>query len=176
MSAPEFRAALLSEYPAVRRYALKLTRNPDDADDLAQLVMMHALEGAASYEPARGLQPWLISICRRKFISEHLRRAWRRAELSDPDGALSARCAADCPDPDAALDARAALRLADQLAPRDRGILFEIASGEGYARVASRFAVSLTQVKNRAYRGAAKFAAILLASGHIVPGRGWRCV
>ncbi|WP_244542754.1 sigma-70 family RNA polymerase sigma factor [Devosia crocina] len=52
----------MSELPALRRYALSLTRDPGNAEDLVHDALVRAMERSASYDPAGNLRGWLMSI------------------------------------------------------------------------------------------------------------------
>ena len=63
--------------PALRRYALVLTRDFDAAEDLVQESLSRALAGARHWRPDGNLAAWLLSILHNTFIS-----GWRR-EMSE---------------------------------------------------------------------------------------------
>lgn len=58
---------------SLRRYALVLTRNGDEAEDLVQEALTKALSGARLFAPERDLRVWLFSILHNAHISR-LRR------------------------------------------------------------------------------------------------------
>ena len=63
-----FGEALVALLPNLRRYALSLTRRPDQADDLVQQTVERAIAGAASFDSVQRLEPWLFRITRNAFI------------------------------------------------------------------------------------------------------------
>ena len=66
---------------ALRRYALVLTRNGNEAEDLVQEALTRALAGAHLFSPGRDLRVWLFSILHNAHISRLRRRSTaRRAE------------------------------------------------------------------------------------------------
>ena len=66
---------------ALRRYALVLTRNGDEAEDLVQEALTRALNGAHLFSPERDLRVWLFSILHNAHVSRmRRRRVARRAE------------------------------------------------------------------------------------------------
>lgn len=69
---------VLAHLPALRRYALVLTRNPDRADDLVQEALVRALEGADTWRPGRDVRAWLLSILHNAFIS-----SWRHQQAGE---------------------------------------------------------------------------------------------
>jgi RNA polymerase sigma-70 factor (ECF subfamily) len=48
--------------PDLRRYALALTRNGHDAEDLVQETLARAYDRRASFRPGEALRPWMMSI------------------------------------------------------------------------------------------------------------------
>ncbi|MGD9509504.1 MAG: sigma-70 family RNA polymerase sigma factor [Geminicoccaceae bacterium] len=76
----------------LRRYALVLTRSSDEAEDLVQEALLRAIAGAASWQPARGLRPWLLSIVHNTHVSRQRRRQVEQAargELAQAEPAVS---------------------------------------------------------------------------------------
>ncbi len=58
---------------SLRRYALVLTRDGDEAEDLVQEALTKALAGASLFSPERDLRVWLFSILHNAHVSR-LRR------------------------------------------------------------------------------------------------------
>lgn len=76
----EFNKGIEEAFKAKRllAYALSLTRDKDDADDLVNDTMVLALDNRASFEPGSSLIGWLFRIMRNCFISKLRReRAYR---------------------------------------------------------------------------------------------------
>lgn len=57
----------------LKRYAMKLARNPPDADDLVQDCLLRALARAHQFEPGTNLPAWLMTILRNLFINRYQR-------------------------------------------------------------------------------------------------------
>ena len=69
-------------YDRVYRYLVVALKNPDDAQEVAQDVFVHALSKLARYEPERGsFGDWLFSMVRSRAI-DHLRK--RRVDAVEP--------------------------------------------------------------------------------------------
>lgn len=58
----------------LRRYALALTGNSDQSDDLVQETLARAIEGAGSWDPRRDLRKWLFGIMHNTHASAVRRR------------------------------------------------------------------------------------------------------
>jgi RNA polymerase sigma-70 factor, ECF subfamily len=77
----------------LRRYALVLTRDGDQAEDLVQEALLRAIAGAATWLPGADLRPWLLSIVHNTHVSRRRRRlveAAGAAELAAAGGAAVA--------------------------------------------------------------------------------------
>ena len=59
----------------LRRYALALTRNVDQADDLVQDTLAGAIESASSWDPRRDLRRWLFGIMHNVHVLASRRRS-----------------------------------------------------------------------------------------------------
>ena len=58
----------------LRRYALVLTRDPDQAEDLVQEALVRAMAAARTWRPGSPVQPWLLSIVHNAHVSRERRR------------------------------------------------------------------------------------------------------
>jgi RNA polymerase sigma-70 factor, ECF subfamily len=56
------------------RTALRLTRNPEDAEDLVQETYLKAYRHYASFRPGTNLRAWLFKILKNTFINDYRRR------------------------------------------------------------------------------------------------------
>ncbi len=70
-----FGAEALAWLPAVTRYALSLTRDEADADDLVQDTYLNAYRGWDSYTPGTDCRSWLFTICRNSYYRTREREA-----------------------------------------------------------------------------------------------------
>ncbi|MGK9232521.1 sigma-70 family RNA polymerase sigma factor [Inquilinus limosus] len=68
---------VIAELPGLKRYALVLTRDAAEAEDLLQETLLKAYEGRRSWQPDRALRPWLFAIMHNAHAS---RLRGRRAE------------------------------------------------------------------------------------------------
>ena len=57
----------------LRRYALVLTRDADQAEDLVQESLVRAIAGAAGWQAGRELRPWLLSIVHNTHVTRRRR-------------------------------------------------------------------------------------------------------
>lgn len=75
----------------VARFALSLTRDESDADDLVQDTYLRAYRAWHQFEPGTECRAWLFTICRNQFLN-HRVRAEREVAFDAPE--LEARQAA----------------------------------------------------------------------------------
>jgi RNA polymerase sigma factor (sigma-70 family) len=78
---------MIEELPAyvagLRRYALALTGNGWEAEDLVQETLTRAIAGAASFRREGNLRGWLFSIMHNAFVSSLRSRRTVERELND---------------------------------------------------------------------------------------------
>jgi RNA polymerase sigma-70 factor (ECF subfamily) len=82
-----FETAMLPHLKHVANFALSLTRDRADADDLVQETYLRALRGWKTFSPGSDARRWLFTICHNFFLS--LRRR-RRPVVESDDGDLEA--------------------------------------------------------------------------------------
>ena len=71
---------------SLRRYALALTRNGDEAEDLVQECLSRAIAGADTFRPDSDLRVWLFRILHNVHVSNLRRRKLEAAAHADSDG------------------------------------------------------------------------------------------
>lgn len=87
MNGNDLVTAIEQESPHLYRYALTLTHDPDDAEDLVQDCLERALARRSQYLEGTQLRRWLFTILRNRHIDQW-RRSLRRGThlpLSDQD-------------------------------------------------------------------------------------------
>lgn len=68
-----FEAEVLPHLDAMHRTAVRLTRNPSDADDLVQDAVVKAYRFFDSYEQGTNIRAWLLKILSNVFFSKYRR-------------------------------------------------------------------------------------------------------
>lgn len=71
-----------NEQNALNSYALQLTKNSEDANDLVQETLLKALTYQAKFKEGTNLKGWLYTIMRNSFINNY-RRIMRRNTFID---------------------------------------------------------------------------------------------
>ena len=96
LGADEFQVLLVEVLPSAFGYALRLTRNRADAEDLVQDAALRAFRASATFEAGTNFKAWIFRILTRCFWANHRRRQ-RRPNTVDfddtPDLYLYARSA-----------------------------------------------------------------------------------
>ena len=92
----EFEQLVLEHMDMLYAVALRLTRNPADAQDLTQNCVVKALRFHAKFQAGTYIKAWLLTILRNTFINEY-RRKVRRPSFVELSGAEQA--ADTAPDP-----------------------------------------------------------------------------
>ncbi len=75
---------LIAEAENLRKFALHLTRNKSDADDLVQSTILRALEKSDYFEDGTSLRKWTSKIMFNLFVTDY-RRKTRFETQYDPD-------------------------------------------------------------------------------------------
>lgn len=145
-----FQALFQSYSPRIRAYLIKLTRNPQAAEDLMQETMLAIWRKAGQFDPARGAaSAWIFTIARNIWIDAW--RKQRRPEIDPDDPALAAD-----PEPDAAKlielrQSRDALHKAMQTLPPEQIDLIRLSFFEeaSHSTIASQLGLPIGTVKSR---------------------------
>ncbi len=77
----EFEEVALPHLNALYNLALKLTRNPKDAEDLVQEAYLRAFRFFDSYKPGTQIKAWLFRILRNTFINRYRAKKVRPDEV-----------------------------------------------------------------------------------------------
>ncbi|MBN2631793.1 MAG: RNA polymerase sigma factor [Rhodobacteraceae bacterium] len=79
-----FRRDLVALVPKLRRFALSLTGNMPDADDLVQAACEKALRNVAQFVPGTRMDSWMYRIVQTLWLDDR-RKLTRRGASVDPD-------------------------------------------------------------------------------------------
>lgn len=94
---PEFENLVLEHMDMLYAVALRLTRNPTDAQDLTQNTVVKALRFHNKFKEGTYIKAWLLTILRNTFINEYRRQA-RRPTLVELTGTEASE--SEGPDPE----------------------------------------------------------------------------
>ena len=144
----DFHQQLTAILPRLRIYALSLTRNRDQADDLVHDTVVKALAGRHSFQLGTNLAAWLFRIQRNEFIS-----GIRRQRPTVPVDSTVAESLSHPPHQESGLIMREFLTAFAKLAPTQReALLLAVVEGQPYDIIAAHTGVSVGTVKSRISR------------------------
>jgi RNA polymerase sigma-70 factor (ECF subfamily) len=153
---------LVTHLPALRAFALSLTRNRATADDMMQDAVLKAWTNMDKFQPGTNMRAWLFTILRNNFYSS--RRKLNR-EVADIDNAFSDTLSVK-PDHDGRLQMMDFKAAFDQLADEHREALILVgASGFSYDDAAQMCGVATGTMKSRVNRARAKLTEMLELDG-----------
>lgn len=152
------RDALVTHLPALRAFALSLTRNGATADDMVQDTVVKAWTNIEKFKPGTNMRAWLFTILRNTYYSS--RRKAKR-EVADVDGVF-AKTLSVKPEHDGRLQMSDFKQAFEQLPDEQREALILVgASGFSYEEAAQMCGVAIGTIKSRANRGRAHLAELL---------------
>lgn len=84
-----FRQDLVALVPKLRRFALSLTGNAADADDLVQSACVKALKNASQFQEGTRMDSWMYRIIQTLWIDDRRRAKVQGAKVDPEDAGLS---------------------------------------------------------------------------------------
>jgi RNA polymerase sigma-70 factor, ECF subfamily len=160
-----FEEEALKHLDALYRTALRMTRNPSDAEDLVQDALVRAYRFYDRFQPGTNFRAWLFKILTNTYINTYRRKQGRPQESSLEDteefflyNQLSADQEERVSDVEGtvidALGADAIQRAIDQLPPQFRTtVQLSDVEGLSYAEIAEATGVAKGTVMSRLFRG-----------------------
>lgn len=158
MSTLDPKDELVTHLPALRAFALSLTRNRATADDMVQDAVLKAWSNMDKFKPGTNMRAWLFTILRNTFYTS--RRKLNR-EVADVDNAFSDTLAVK-PEHDGRLQMMDFKQAFDQLPDEHREALILVgASGFSYEEAGEMCGVATGTIKSRVNRARTKLANLL---------------
>jgi RNA polymerase sigma-70 factor, ECF subfamily len=164
-SRAQFEEEALKHLDALYRTALRMTRNPSDAEDLVQDALVRAYRFYDRFEPGTNFRAWLFKILTNTYINSYRRKQGRPPESSLEDteefflyNQLSNDAGERLTDvEDTVLDrlgADAIQKAIDRLPPQFRTtVQLSDVEGLSYAEIAEATGVAKGTVMSRLFRG-----------------------
>jgi RNA polymerase sigma-70 factor (ECF subfamily) len=162
----DFHEEALPHMDAVFRFALRLSGNRDEAEDLVQETFLRAYRSWGQYTPGTQCKSWLFTICRNVFlrqrergqrheeiVSETVDRSagafdvvnpvWLRAVEADPEGEFFRSI----------VDEEVLLRIQDLPEDYRTAVVLSDLEGFTYQEISEMTGVPVGTVKSRLFRG-----------------------
>lgn len=153
--------ALVAETDKLRKFAIRLTRNGSDAQDLLQSTLVRALEKKALFEKGTNLFGWASKIMFNIFVTQYRRKA-RFETQYDPDNYLETEGVAA--NQETLMEWRNVQRAMERLSDDHREILVMICvEGMQYAEVSNVLKIPVGTVRSRLSRARESLQATLNA-------------
>ena len=149
---------ILAAIPNLRAFAMSLSGNIDNADDLVQETLVRALAHIDSFEPGTNLAAWLFTILRNLFRSEYRKR---KREVEDGEGRFAATLKTR-PEQSSRLEFKEFQQALAKIPAEQREALILVgASGFSYEETAEICGCAVGTVKSRVNRARARLAELL---------------
>ena len=164
MASTDFEGQALAHLDALHNFAMYLTRNPPEADDLVQETYLRAFRFSHRFQPGTHLRAWLFQILRNTFLTFYRLRE-REVPLAEdgvPDWDVP--MFHDAPEDDGrALEAHTDLERAMRRLPEEFRTVLLLAEVEGLPldEVARVMACPVGTVKSRIFRAKERLRALL---------------
>ena len=144
------------ELPSLWRFALQLTRDKHDAEDLVQRTCVRAMERSDQYNDTGKLKSWLFRIAHNIWKNELRSRAIRqRGDLQavNPEGLEDAELGRDTSTPETRLEFQQVVNAVEAL-PEGQRLVTQLVcvSGFSYAETASILDIAVGTVMSRLAR------------------------
>ena len=158
MTAADPREELVEHLPAMRAFAISLTRNAAVADDMVQDTLVKAWTNIEKFQPGSNMRAWLFTILRNTYYSN--RRKAKR-EVADVDGVLTNNLA-EKPAHDGRMQLADFRKAMGKLSDEQREALLLVgASGFSYEEAAEMCGVAVGTIKSRTNRARKELAVLL---------------
>lgn len=148
-----FNDQLVAHLPRLRRFALALSRNGSDADDLTQMAVERALQSKSRWRPGTRLDSWLYTIMRNLWIDSlrvrSRRERFEAAQRSAEDAANDPRAGIE-----ATIDLHRMMVAMQRLPAEQREVIALILiEGFGYREASEILSIPVGTVSSRLVRG-----------------------
>jgi len=164
MASADFHRQALEHIDALYNFAMYLTRNPPEADDLVQETYLRAFRFAHRFQAGTHLRAWLFQILRNTFLTFYRIREREAAVAEDGVPDWDVPMFHDAPDETGgALEAHTDLERAMRRLPEEFRTVLLLAEVEGFPldEVARVMACPVGTVKSRIFRAKERLRALL---------------
>ena len=161
ISTTEFEQELRTHWPRLRRFAMALSRDAADADDLVQATVERALNSSGQWQPGTRFDSWMFRIARNLWIDTVRAQNRRSARFVAEDAGLDVGFDPR-PGTEAAIDLKRAMAAMQELPGEQREVVALILiDGLGYREAAEALGLPIGTVSSRLVRGRKALLALL---------------
>jgi RNA polymerase sigma-70 factor, ECF subfamily len=164
VASPEFQRDTLEHLNALYNFAMYLTHNPSEAEDLVQETYLRAYRFSHRFEPGTHLRAWLFQILRNTFLTFYRLRERETAVAEDGVPDWDVPMFHDAPeDTGRALEAHTDLERAMRRLPEEFRTVLLLAEVEGMPleEVARVMSCPVGTVKSRIFRAKERLRGLL---------------
>ncbi len=167
--ANEFHQMLLEHLPPHQAYAIMLTRDRAQAEDLLQETSLRALRAQNQFMMGTNFTAWIYKILRNEYISSLRRKKRQPVQIEDMPAEFLSRKGEQEND----VLSREIIAAMDKLQHGQREVLILIcASGLSYEEAAEALGCSVGTIKSRLWRARARMASLIMGDEETKTGRG----
>lgn len=157
---------LADQVPRLRRYALALAHNREQADDLVQDTLVRALARIELFQKGTDLRAWLFSIMHNVYVNTVRRASARATHVNvDDEGVGHSAEMAFTPNPARLIEMRDLDHALQQLPVEQREVVLLVGLEEmSYADVAFALDIPIGTVMSRLSRGRERLRSLMSGS------------
>jgi RNA polymerase sigma-70 factor (ECF subfamily) len=156
--------SLVNEMESLRKFAIRLTRNPSEADDLLQSTVLRALEKKDYFQDGTDLFKWTSKIMFNLFVTDY-RRKVRFESQYDPEDIIGAQ-SVDA-EQMAHSELKAVGRAMEKLSEEHKEVLVLVCvKGMQYQEVAEMLSVPVGTIRSRLSRARAQLVEVMETPDH----------
>jgi RNA polymerase sigma-70 factor (ECF subfamily) len=169
MAKDKFQQLLLEHLPRLRAYAIMLTRDRSQAEDLLQETALRALRAQDQFLMGTNFTAWIYKILRNEYISSLRRKKHQPVPIEDMPAEFLSRKGEQEND----VLSREIIQAMNKLQHGQREVLILIcASGLSYEEAAEALGCSVGTIKSRLWRARARMAALIMGADETQAGKG----
>jgi len=151
MTAIELSYSITGFYPKLKAFAMKLTKNIEDAEDLIQETLLKAFCNRDKFEDGTNIRAWIYTIMKNTFITNYQRLMRRKTFIDSSDNlyhinSASVRIKNEAMSEFIREDITCALEKLDKTYSEPFELFFK---GYKYHEIAAHYSIPIGTVKNR---------------------------
>ncbi len=143
------RDKIMDQYVFLFKFAMRLTRNTAQAEDLLHDTIVRTIEKESYYQPDTNLFSWMSKIMFNLFVTQH-RRSKKFDTQYDPEVYIQ-KLTTEASQP-AALELSLMMDDIEKLTPDHKQVILGVMNGESYDEMAVKAGVPVGTIRSRVRR------------------------